>query len=42
LDALRTRIQGIGAETPTESILKDEVAALVAGLIRDTEKMTAS
>ena len=41
LDALRKRIQGIGAETTTESILKDEVAALVAGLMRDTEKMTA-
>ena len=42
LDALRKRIQGIGTETPTESNLREEAAALVAGLMRDAEKMTAS
>jgi len=42
LDALRKRIQGIGAETTTESILKEEAAALVIGLMRDAEKMTDS
>ena len=42
LDALRKRIQEIGAETTTESILKEEAAALVIGLMRDAEKMTDS
>lgn len=42
LDALRKRIQGIGTETTTESILKDDAAALVTGLMRDAEKIPAS
>ena len=42
LDALRKRIQGIGAEITRESILKEEAAALVIGLMRDAEKMTDS
>ncbi len=42
LDALRKRIQGIGTETTTESMLKTDAAALVEGLMRDADKLPGS
>ena len=41
LDILRKRIQGIGPETITESMLKNDTAALVVDLMKDVEKVPA-
>ncbi|MEW6681413.1 MAG: plastocyanin/azurin family copper-binding protein [Nitrospirota bacterium] len=42
LDALRKQIQGIGTASATEAVLEREAASLVAGLMRDAEKLPGS
>lgn len=42
LDALRKRIQGIGTETTTEAMLKNDAAVLVDGLMKDARKIPGS